>query len=141
METATIELTALRVVVAEDNPINAKVITAVLRQLGITPELAEDGLALLERMTAQPFDLVLTDISMPRLDGYEATLKIRGGEAGDAHRSVPVIAVTALASADCRETCRDVGMNGLLTKPIAKDRVRDAILGALQGGRIPFCEA
>lgn len=124
---------SLKVVVAEDNPVNAKLIKAVLGRMGLEPVIAENGQLLLEAMREASFDLVLMDISMPVMDGYDATLAIRSGSAGTQHQNVLIIAVTALETSDTRQTCIDVGMNGLLGKPISADRLRAAIERAQRG--------
>ena len=123
---------SLRTIVAEDNPVNAKVLETLLKQMGIEAEIATDGLDLLERMQGDTFDLVLTDISMPRMDGYDATLRIRDGAAGAHHTDIPIVAVTALGEPESYQTCRDVGMNGFLTKPIRKANLQQVIEAALQ---------
>ncbi|MGF1452785.1 MAG: response regulator [Opitutales bacterium] len=124
---------SLKVVVAEDNPVNAKLIKAVLGRMGLEPVIAENGQLLLEAMREASFDLVLMDISMPVMDGYDATLAIRSGSAGTQHQNVLIIAVTALETSDTLQTCIDVGMNGLLGKPISADRLRAAIERAQRG--------
>ncbi|HVZ66277.1 MAG TPA: response regulator [Lacunisphaera sp.] len=108
----------LRILVAEDNAVNQKLITGLLRRLGYAPELAANGLACLEALRQQPFDLVLMDCQMPEMDGYEATTRIREGDAGERNRRVSVVALTASAMVGDRERCLAAGMNNYLTKPI-----------------------
>ncbi|HVT73871.1 MAG TPA: response regulator [Lacunisphaera sp.] len=114
-----------RILIAEDNAVNQKLITGLLRRLGYQPQLVANGLACLEALRQQAFDLVLMDCQMPEMDGYEATARIRQGEAGDRNRELSVIALTASAMAGDRERCLAAGMNNYLTKPIqATDLMR-----------------
>lgn len=119
----------LRVLVAEDNPVNQMLLAAMLEQLGHTAELVGDGREALERVQQQPYDLVLMDIQMPVLDGVAAARAIRRlpGAAG----SVPIVAVSANVLAEQRAEYRDAGMNDLVTKPIDMARLTDAIGAAI----------
>ena len=108
----------LNVLVAEDNPINRKLIQRLLQRLGYEPELVVNGRECIELLHQKPFDVVLMDCQMPILDGYEATLRIRSGAAGADQRALPIIALTAAAMVGDRERCMHVGMNDYLTKPV-----------------------
>ncbi len=111
-------LTPLRILVAEDNAVNQKLIAGLLRRLGYQPQIVGHGLACLEALRRDSYDLVLMDCQMPVMDGYEATQHIRRGEAGDQHRNLRIIALTAAAMAGDRERCIEAGMSDYLTKPI-----------------------
>jgi CheY-like chemotaxis protein len=108
------------VLVAEDNAINQKVISAVLRRQGWSITLALNGAEAWERFRDQRFDLILMDVQMPEMDGLEATRLIREEEtlraSGD---RIPILALTAHASHAQHEECIAVGMDGILTKPIS----------------------
>jgi len=108
----------LRILVAEDNAVNQKLIAGLLQRLGYQPRLADHGLACLEALRRDAYDLVLMDCQMPEMDGYDATGRIRAGEAGERNREIPVIALTASAMAGDRERCLAAGMSDYLTKPI-----------------------
>ena len=108
----------LNVLVAEDNPINRKLIQRLLQRLGYEPELVVNGRECIEALHQKSFDVVLMDCQMPILDGYEATLRIRSGAAGADQRTLPIIALTAAAMVGDRERCLHVGMNDYLTKPV-----------------------
>jgi CheY-like chemotaxis protein len=104
----------LRALVVEDNPINQQVVQAQLTALGIASDAVTDGLAALEVLTHQRFDVVLMDCQLPGLDGYETTRRLRSREKD---RRTPVIAVTAHALRGEREKCLEAGMDGYLAKP------------------------
>ncbi len=115
----------LRILVAEDNAVNQKLIAGLLRRLGYQPQLVVHGLACLEAMRRETYDLVLMDCQMPEMDGYEATGQIRAGAAGERNRGIHIIALTASAMVGDRERCLAAGMNDYLTKPIqAPDLIR-----------------
>jgi len=113
---------SLHVLVAEDNPINQKTALAILDHLGCTADLAENGSIAVAKAKANSYDLILMDISMPFLDGYEATRNIR--EHGS---ELPIIALTANAINGERENCLRAGMNAYITKPYDADTLAAAI--------------
>ena len=116
---------ALRVLVAEDNPVNRMVISAMLANGRFEVVMAEDGQAAVEAFERARPDLVLMDISMPRLDGLEATRAIRRMEEGEAR--VPIIGVTAHAIGDVRATCLEAGMDDYVAKPVQQADILLAI--------------
>ncbi len=107
----------LRVLVAEDNPVNQQVIARLLSRLGHEVALAGNGREALEAMTRDRFDAVLMDVQMPEMTGLEAAGAIRRAENGSGRR-VPIIALTAHAMTGDRERCLESGMDGYLAKPI-----------------------
>ena len=112
----------LRVLAAEDNPVNREVLAAMIEIDGHRVTFAENGLQAVEAIGAQPFDLVLMDLHMPELDGIGATRAIRalGGRAA----KVPIVALTADAFAETRQRCLDAGMDEFLTKPVGLAELR-----------------
>ncbi|MEZ4421834.1 MAG: response regulator [Gemmatimonadota bacterium] len=110
------EARGLRVLVAEDNPVNQMVIVSLLERAGCEVDLAVDGQAAVERAGASSYDLVLMDCQMPELDGFEATARIRTEEAGRSH--LPIVAMTAHVMEGDRERCLHAGMDDYLAKPI-----------------------
>jgi CheY-like chemotaxis protein len=120
----------LRVLLAEDNPINQRLVMRMLEKRGHFVTLAENGREAVQALARQPFDLVLMDVQMPEMDGYEATAAIRANERGGTRRQ-PIFALTAHAMKGVEERCIAAGMDGYLTKPIdAKelDRVLESQL-------------
>ncbi len=112
--------TALRqgqlILVAEDNETNQKVILRQLALLGFAADVADDGKQALERCQSGDYGLLLTDLHMPKMDGYELTTAIRAEK--KAFRRIPIVALTANALKDEAEHCRVVGMNDYLSKPV-----------------------
>ncbi|MDO8934260.1 MAG: CHASE domain-containing protein, partial [Rhodocyclaceae bacterium] len=107
------------ILVAEDNEINQKVILQQLALLGYAADVAADGRAALERWQSGDYGLLLTDLHMPEMDGYELAAAIRDNEAGQraGKRRIPIIALTANALKGESERCRAVGMDDYLSKP------------------------
>jgi signal transduction histidine kinase len=106
---------ALRVLVAEDNPVNQMVVRKMLERLGCTVVVVGDGQAALEAAGRDDYDIILMDIEMPRLNGIEATGRIRETLRGS---TTPVVALTAYAFDEDRARCRAAGMNDVLVKPV-----------------------
>ncbi len=123
-----------RVLLAEDNEMNQMIAEAILTENGLTVEIAGDGAAAVEKMEAAPagyYDIILMDIQMPRMDGYEAARKIRALE--DARKaSIPIVAVTANAFEEDRRTTLETGMNGHLAKPYNVPAILDTLRSLLK---------
>ena len=107
-----------RILLAEDNPANQRVIRAILRSADLEVDLASNGIEVVEAVSSLPYDIVLMDISMPQMDGMEATRTIR--ELDGPASQVPIVALTAHALKGDRERFIASGMNDYLTKPIDK---------------------
>lgn len=110
----------LGILVVEDNVVNQKVVLGMLRHLGIQADLAVDGIQALECLKAQQYGLVFMDCQMPGMDGFEATKRIRNGEAGEISQKTRIIAMTANAMAGDRERCLEVGMDDYIAKPLTR---------------------
>jgi len=107
----------LNILVMEDNLINQKVISQFLDKWGCEVSLAENGEYGIQKMNNQIFDIILMDLQMPVMDGYQATKEIRKGKAGLEHIRIPIIALTADAFPETKEKVIDCGMNDLVSKP------------------------
>ncbi len=119
--------TGLRILVAEDNPVNRSVIQLQLEKLGHTPTLAIDGKEALALWESSPFDLLLTDCHMPVLDGFGLSEKIRAEEQANGRDRMPIIAITANALSGEAERCYAAGMDGFLAKPVRMDELRKSL--------------
>ena len=97
----------------------------LLEQVAMQVSVAEDGLAAVELAQRQRFDLILMDVQMPRLDGLEATRRIRQLPTG---HKVPILAMTANAFSDDRASCLAAGMDEVVTKPVDPDKLYEALL-------------
>ena len=108
-----------RVLLAEDNPANAEVATGILGKMGLQVDIAANGDDALSLLAQKPYDLVLMDLQMPKVDGFEVTRRLRASGPDAVNREVPVIAMTARVMQDDRERCFAAGMNGHLRKPVS----------------------
>jgi two-component system sensor histidine kinase/response regulator len=106
-----------RVLLAEDNPVNTRLVLVILERHGYTVTTASTGRQAVEAVAAERFDIVLMDMQMPEMDGFEATAAIRAAEAGTS-RHLPIIALTARAMKGDREACLAAGADGYLPKPV-----------------------
>jgi CheY-like chemotaxis protein len=118
----------LSILVAEDNPISQKLITALVKQGGHEVTVCANGAAVLEMVQQQAFDLILMDIQMPELDGLRATAEIRRREQRTLEH-IPIVAMTAHAMAGDRERCLGAGMDGYIAKPIHPGELRALLAG------------
>ena len=117
-----------RVLVVEDNEVNALVVRGMLEQMGVNAELAVDGQKALARMGQTAYDLVLMDCQMPVLDGWEATRLWRARETRlRQKRRVPIVALTASAAAGERERCLAAGMDDYLSKPFSREALGELV--------------
>ena len=120
------------VLLAEDVEVNRHIAIVLLEGMGIDVTVAEDGLEAVETARSQDFDLILMDCQMPRMDGFEATTRIREEESPD--RRVPILALTASVKDSDRDRCLEVGMDGFVSKPLTLDELRAAVADALVTG-------
>ncbi len=134
---ATAGLESLSVLVAEDNPVNQKVISLLLERLGHRVELVANGREALVRSADPGIDLVLMDVQMPEMDGLEATRAIRQREMVDCGRRMPVVALTARAMREDVRACREAGMDGFVSKPVDRDQLVAAMEEAMSAVLIP----
>jgi CheY-like chemotaxis protein len=116
----------MRVLVGEDNSVNRTLIGRLLHQQGHSVVVADNGKEVLDLLEQQAFDLILMDVQMPEMDGFEATAHIRVRERGSGTH-IPIIALTAHAMSGDRERCIAAGMDDYLSKPVRPALLADAI--------------
>ena len=117
----------IRLLVAEDNRVNRRLMELMLAKLGLSAEFVGDGAAAVEAVGAasieEPIDLVFMDVEMPVLDGLEATRRLR-----ERHGTIPyIVALTAFSFDTQRQACAAAGMNDFLSKPVRQDDLRKAL--------------
>ena len=120
------DLTGLKILLAEDNDLNAEIAVVQLEELGMQITRAADGEEAVRFFAENPqgtFDLILMDVMMPKMNGYEATKAIRSLQNRPDAVSIPIIAMTANAFSEDVQASLDAGMNGHLSKPIVLDEV------------------
>jgi PAS domain S-box-containing protein len=117
---------SLRILLAEDNPVNQKVALRQLESLGYKADVVANGQEVLDLLQQVRYDLILMDCQMPVMDGYEATRRLRQRERGSGHHTV-VIALTANAMREDRERCLQAGMDDYLSKPVLKEDLERVI--------------
>ncbi len=130
------ETSALDILLAEDNIVNQKLAVRLLEKRGHRVAVAGDGSCALALYEAHRFDLILMDIQMPGMDGFEATAAIRDRERSNG-RCTPIIAMTAHAGREYSEKCQACGMNGYVTKPVDPARLFTAIHQAVAVPELP----
>jgi CheY-like chemotaxis protein len=127
---------SVRILVAEDSPLNQQVALKQLEKLGYEADAVSDGGQVIEALDRAPYGIILMDCRMPGVSGYEATWQIRHREkerAGtpQASERIYIIAMTANAEADNREKCREAGMDGFINKPVQLAELEAALLRAM----------
>ena len=130
------------VLVAEDNPVNQRVIRAMLTKLGLTCDVVENGREAVIAVAKRAYDLVLMDCQMPEVDGLSATREIRANEAiKGGGRSLPVIALSAGVTREERADAQAAGMDAFLGKPVEMSTLTEVLTRWLPAGPAPACEA
>ena len=126
---AELDLTGKRILAAEDNALNAKIVEMMLEEAGARVTLVDNGKALVEAFAASPagsFDYILTDVMMPVMDGYEACRAIRAMERADA-AAIPIVAMTANAFSEDIRRSLDAGMNAHISKPFDVNKLKQSL--------------
>ena len=115
--------------VVDDNPVNRRILARQVELAGASTDTAAGGEEALELVRRGPYDLVLADLQMPEMDGFELARRIRGRENDEQLARTPILAVTASAFEDVEACAHAAGMDGLITKPVGVEQLR-AILDA-----------
>lgn len=118
----------LKILVAEDTPFNQKFIARLFERWKLDSVIVENGREAVEKVVSEPFDMVLMDVQMPEMDGFDATRLIREREQAEDLPRLPIIAMTAYAMKGDRERCLDSGMDGYVSKPISAEILKEEII-------------
>lgn len=122
------DLKGKAILVVEDNAMNQMVIKMITKKwLNTTVDFANNGEEGVKKLTENHYDIILMDLQMPIMDGYEATIAIRNGEAGENKKSIPIIALTADVMETTKSRVIEIGMNKYLSKPVDKDMLFEII--------------
>lgn len=121
-----------RILLVEDEPVNREIARELLEDIGLVVDVAEDGSVAVQLAVDKQYDAILMDMQMPKIDGLEATRRIR---AMPAYIDVPIIAMTANAYAEDRSACFEAGMNDFVAKPIRPERIFEALARGLSSVR------
>ena len=126
-----------RILLVEDNETNRKVANYFLTRKDYFIDNASNGKEAVDRLSKNDFDIILMDIEMPVMDGFETTMNIRKGEAGEKNRNIPIIGMTAHIGRYYQDKCIKVGMNSYASKPIRFQKLENIITETLRSARIP----
>jgi CheY-like chemotaxis protein len=124
-----------KVLLVDDEPINSKVVLAILRKIGMEAEAARTGAEALQMMEVKDYSLVLLDVHMPEMSGFETAKRIRAKEKKADRKRVTIIAMTANDAGTTRGECLAAGMDDFLTKPIHSDVLIERIIPLLSDGK------
>ena len=123
----------VRILLAEDNIVNQKVALKILEKLGYRADAVANGIEAVKALETMPYDLVLMDVQMPEMDGFEATAAIRNPQSAVRNHEIPIVAMTAHAMKDDCEKCIEAGMDDYVSKPVQPRKLSDAIERRLGG--------
>jgi|GEM_PF-2048293 len=129
-----VSLRRSRILAVEDNPVNRKLLSSILEKMGHQAEFAESGRAAVEMARRGGYDLVLMDLEMPEMDGFEAARRIREEERASDSIIVPIVALTAHATTGDRRRCMECGMQDYLSKPVVARDLSDTLARWIEPG-------
>jgi CheY-like chemotaxis protein len=121
-------LRGMRVLLAEDNAVNAHLARSLLQKFGMNVAIADNGAKAVSAYALEPYDLVLMDLQMPEMDGFEATRRIRGIERAQQLQRTPVVALTASVFRSERESCHAAGMDDFVAKPVERQELQRVLV-------------
>ncbi len=122
-----LSISSFLILLAEDNPVNQKVAKRVLNYLGYQVDIVNNGVEAVKAIANTAYDLILMDIQMPEMDGLETTKYIRKQESELQLPPIAIVAMTANATDDDQNLCRDAGMNDYISKPIQIDKLKNLL--------------
>jgi len=125
----------VRILLAEDNPVNQKVALIMLKKYGFSATVVSNGLQVLNTLKNEPYDLVLMDVQMPEMDGIEASRRIREQAWNTGNRDIPIIAMTAHAMKEDQDRCLAAGMNLFISKPVDPEKLINMIQCAMENSK------
>ncbi|WP_126454350.1 response regulator [Sulfuriflexus mobilis] len=120
-------MSANRILVAEDNPVNQKVVIGMLSKLGYNADIAHNGAEVLEAMARNDYAIIFMDCLMPVMDGYEATRSIRASESEHKSEHIYIVALTANAMSGDQEKCLAAGMDDYIPKPLSINTIKQVL--------------
>jgi CheY-like chemotaxis protein len=136
---AAMDKRSLRILVTEDNPVNQLLAVRLLQKAGHSTVVADHGQEALDALEREPFDVVLMDIQMPVMDGFQTTARIRAREQ-ETGQHLPIVAMTAHAMKGDRERCFEAGMDAYVAKPLQTEDLFSAIAAAVALAPSPSTE-
>jgi CheY-like chemotaxis protein len=113
----------VKVLLAEDNMVNQKVAVATLKSKGVDVDTVENGKQILEKHQEGNYDILITDLMMPEMDGFDATTEIRKQEKEKGLNRLPIVAMTASVTQEIKDKCEEVGIDNYLTKPFKAEDI------------------
>ena len=125
------DLSGIKILIVEDNPVNQKIVSKLLDRWGAVSDIAANGKEAVEKVTQKHYDLILMDIHMPEMNGYDATRKIREME-GNNVNVLPILALTASAFLEDQNRIYHYGMNGFVIKPFSPPELNRKIADSLR---------
>jgi CheY-like chemotaxis protein len=123
------------VLIVDDYDPNVLVVSSLLDQMGVSYDVAHSGMEALRKAVATEYDIILMDVQMPGMDGYECTRRIREMEAESGPDQVPIIAMTAHVRAVDRDACLEAGMTDFIAKPFVPSDLARFLSGVMPPGR------
>lgn len=131
----------VRILVVDDNKTNLMVAVHMLNKMGYQADTAENGRKAIHALGSKPYNLVLMDLQMPNMDGYECTLEIRNPDSKVLDHNLPIIALTAHTREEDRKQCLECGMNDHLSKPVNFDMLENVLKRHLLAPQSLRCSA
>lgn len=134
------DMSGIKILMAEDDKMNQFVMKQIIAKWNGILDIAHNGKEAIKKLEKNEYDLVLMDLHMPELNGYEAARKIRSSESAVLNHNVPILALTADVTSETRQKVKEAGMNDFITKPSDQDIIYKKIMSALRNTKTSFVE-